>query len=205
MKIKRYCELCGADYWTGNGKAKYCSEACKKEASRRRQAKWRAENPDYFKKYIGEHPEALARFKERHPNYERDRWRKIRGTKTCTGTCVVCGASFTTLNPVQKTCSTKCGIKFKNSRKERRIPKNQIVDKDITLEALYRRDSGVCYLCGAPCDWNDKNGTIVGDNYPSMDHVVPVSKGGLHSWGNIRLAHFGCNRKKADALPPEAM
>lgn len=119
--------------------------------------------------------------------------------------CIVCGKEYETYNPAQKTCSKECGKKLAHAHKHKRIPKSQLVDKDITLEALYRRDSGVCYLCGRPCDWNDKTDTIVGDNYPSIDHVVPISKGGLHAWGNIKLAHFGCNRKKADTLLPEAM
>ena len=32
MKILRTCEICGSDYLTGNGKAKYCSDACRKIA-----------------------------------------------------------------------------------------------------------------------------------------------------------------------------
>ena len=118
------------------------------------------------------------------------------------GTCVVCGASFETYNPAQKTCSQECGKRLKHAHKHKRIPKNQLVDKDITLEALYKRDSGVCYLCGKLCDWDDKDGNIVGPNYPSIDHMIPISRGGLHAWTNVKLAHFECNWKKSDALPP---
>lgn len=35
-----------------------------------------------------------------------------------------------------------------------------------------------------------------GDNYPSVDHIVPLAKGGLHSWDNVQLAHFKCNTLK---------
>ena len=64
------------------------------------------------------------------------------------GKCVVCGNEFDTYNPAQKTCSKECGKKLAHAHKHKRIPKSQLVDKDITLEALYRRDSGVCRLCG---------------------------------------------------------
>ena len=37
---------------------------------------------------------------------------------------------------------------------------------------------------------------IVGKNYPSIDHIVPLSWGGLHSWANVQLAHHGCNTAK---------
>ena len=118
------------------------------------------------------------------------------------GTCVVCGNSFDTYNPAQKTCSKECGKRLKHAHKHKRIPKKQLVDKDITLEALYKRDSGVCYLCGKLCDWNDKDGNVVGSNYPSIDHMIPISRGGLHAWTNVKLAHFECNWKKSDDLPP---
>ena len=200
MRIIKTCELCGADYWAGNGKAKYCSDTCRKAATKARQDKWRAEHPDYHKAYHAKHPDAVERFKQKNPNYERDRWRKIRGTVESEKACTVCGATFKTANPNQRTCCKKCSSKLNYARKQKRIPKEQIVDKNITLEALYKRDSGVCYLCGKPCDWNDKNETTVGSTYPSIDHVIPISRGGLHAWNNVRLAHFECNWRKSDTL-----
>ena len=116
--------------------------------------------------------------------------------------CIVCGKEYETYNPAQKTCSKECGKRLKHAHKHKRIPKSQLVDKDITLEALYKRDFGVCYLCGKPCDWNDKKDMIVGPTYPSIDHMIPVSRGGLHAWTNVKLAHFECNWKKSDALLP---
>ena len=292
MRIKLHCVLCGAEYYTSNGRAKYCSDACRKAATKVRQDRWRSEHPDYHKSYKDEHPEAFERFREKNPNYDRDRARKIRGSKEyvkecivcgktfktwlpqkktcsdecktihkkerdkgrgrsrkltseeqhaqwirrrygsednyqkwlaeqealkqkrererlaekeshhCYGECVVCGKTFETYNPRQKTCSKTCGRRYANARKQNRIPKEQIIDSDITLEALYRRDSGVCYLCGKQCDWNDKDENKVGPNYPSIDHLIPVARGGLHSWSNVRLAHFKCNADKSDAILP---
>jgi len=39
---------------------------------------------------------------------------------------------------------------------------------------------------------------IAGNMYPSIDHVVPLSRGGLHEWGNVKLAHRICNSIKKD-------
>lgn len=312
MEILKTCEICGSGYLTGNGKAKYCSDACRKIAARARHDKWLEANPDYLKDYRQKYPD---KFKQ-NPEYARERSRRMRGSKeytrecivcgkvfttwlphkkTCSdvckkayeierdkgrkrdstqkrtpeeehkryivrkygsednyqkwlaeqealkreleqrreqerqarkeayenqievrriarearkeanhriGTCVVCGNSFDTYNPAQKTCSKECGKRLKHAHKHKRIPKKQLVDKDITLEALYKRDSGVCYLCGKLCDWNDKDGNVVGSNYPSIDHMIPISRGGLHAWTNVKLAHFECNWKKSDDLPP---
>lgn len=72
------------------------------------------------------------------------------------------------------------------------------------LDEVFKKDKGICHLCGKPCDWNDykiKNGVIVyGNNYPSRDHIVPKSKGGDNSWSNIKLAHRICNSLKGVAL-----
>lgn len=68
------------------------------------------------------------------------------------------------------------------------------------LEEVYKKDNGICYICGEKCDWNDyedRDGVIVyGNKYPSRDHVVPKSKGGRNEWENIRLAHRICNSRK---------
>ena len=198
MRIKKRCELCGEDYWTGNGKAKYCSDACRKETTRQRQKKWREEHPDYHKEYFKKHPEAAKRFKERHPNYGRDRSRKIRGSKEYHRECVVCGKRFDTWIPHKHTCSDECEY----ARKSKRIPYEQVIDTDITVKALYERDKGICHLCGKPCDYNDidRERNAIGKNYPSIDHVYPLIRGGMHSWDNVRLAHVGCNASKRDKV-----
>jgi 5-methylcytosine-specific restriction endonuclease McrA len=86
----------------------------------------------------------------------------------------------------------------------RRKIASAMVDKDITVQGLFLRDGGRCYLCGKACDWADKieiDGTIIcGNRYPSIDHVRPLSKGGLHSWDNVKLAHRICNSLKNDQV-----
>ena len=115
--------------------------------------------------------------------------------------CPVCGeATFR-----NKYCSVDCAKKADNKRRDfnRRVKlMSAMVDKDITVEGLYRRDGGTCYLCGRKCNFEDytvKDGAfIVGDWYPSIDHVIPLAKGGLHSWNNVMLAHHRCNSEKSD-------
>lgn len=115
--------------------------------------------------------------------------------------CPVCGEK--TIR--KKYCSPECARKADNKRRDfnRRIKlKSAMVDKDITVEGLYRRDNGTCYLCGRKCNFEDytvRDGAfIAGDWYPSIDHVIPLVKGGLHSWDNVMLAHHRCNSEKRD-------
>jgi 5-methylcytosine-specific restriction endonuclease McrA len=127
--------------------------------------------------------------------------------------CDICGKIFITHNSKQLRCSKECARKANNRtsshRKDRRIPKNKRVDRGINALSLYKRDNGVCWICGGRCDPNDKqsrNGTIIcGDMYPSVDHIIPVCDGGEDSWENVRLAHRICNtrRFRNDRLPPQ--
>lgn len=127
---------------------------------------------------------------------------------TAVYTCETCGCMFLADDRKKnRFCGDKCRKKAHNKSKEwnRRIMLDkQMVDRDISLERLYQRDGGICYLCGNVCDWNDKktvDGTIIcGDNYPSIDHVVPLSKNGKHSWANVRLSCRKCNSHKRDRL-----
>ena len=118
--------------------------------------------------------------------------------------CEECGRVFTTLRKGQSCCSPECGKKRQNRisshRKDSRIKPEQRIDKNITAKKLYERDGGVCWICGGMCDLNDytkRNGTIIcGENYPSIDHVIPVCDGGRDAWDNVRLAHRSCNTKR---------
>lgn len=120
--------------------------------------------------------------------------------------CPVCGAITTR----KKYCSDKCQNKAANATKEAKRRKKiraSMVDKDITVMGLFKRDAGVCYICGTRCNTEDytiiDGAFVAGDWYPSIDHVVPLAKGGAHSWGNVRLAHRRCNYLKRDKLAEE--
>lgn len=90
---------------------------------------------------------------------------------------------------------------WKNNEYKRQSRMNgKIVDKDIEIHKLAKRDGDVCWLCGQLVDWNDyeiRDGQKqCGNYYPSIDHVVPVALGGEHSWDNVKLAHRICNSYK---------
>ena len=70
----------------------------------------------------------------------------------------------------------------------------------VTLPKLIQRDGLTCKICGLPCFyWGDN----LADLYPSMDHIVPISKGGGHTWKNVQVAHRLCNINKSDKIGKE--
>ena len=129
-----------------------------------------------------------------------------KANKTITKECACCGKEFKTTRTAQVYCCKQCANKAQNKvhelKRERHIKNNGLIDKDITLLKLFEREKGICYLCGCECDYNDCETTdnvfIVGKTYPSIDHIIPISKGGTHSWDNVKLAHVSCNSKKRD-------
>ena len=54
----------------------------------------------------------------------------------------------------------------------------------LTRKAVFARDGGRCVYCGASAT--------------SLDHVIPKSRGGPHTWDNVVSACSRCNHLKAD-------
>lgn len=59
------------------------------------------------------------------------------------------------------------------------------------LNKLYKEKDGMCYLCGEHID-NRK--------HASVDHVVPLARGGADDESNYDLAHIKCNNDKGEML-----
>ena len=180
-EITRTCLECNQVFTTVYKKTIFCSRKC---ADKHR--------------YIP-HPKPIKEPKQKPP------------IQTEYRVCVVCGNVFECdIRLMNKTCSHECSVEnkrrkinIKSRNREKRIAK-VLVDKDISLETLVRRDNNICWICGEQCDLSDKrivNGTIiVGDTYPSIDHLLPIARGGRHEWENIRLAHKGCNSLRGATL-----
>jgi 5-methylcytosine-specific restriction endonuclease McrA len=56
----------------------------------------------------------------------------------------------------------------------------------LTRRAVFARDHWTCQYCGAAAE--------------NLDHVVPKSRGGTHTWDNVVAACRRCNSKKENRL-----
>ena len=56
----------------------------------------------------------------------------------------------------------------------------------LNRKAVFARDGHICQYCGATAE--------------NIDHVVPRSKGGTHTWDNVVAACRPCNMRKEDRL-----
>lgn len=121
--------------------------------------------------------------------------------RTCV--CNECGKTFIGKVKGLKYCSDKCFKRYSNRKsgvRKRRRFKNTKIDWSISLDKLIKRDNNICHICGGKCNKKDykivDGNFVVGAEYPSIDHVIPASKGGTHTWGNVKLAHHYCNTIK---------
>ena len=81
--------------------------------------------------------------------------------------------------------------------------RNAFIDSGITIDALIRRDGCACYLCGKNTTFTDRRWGNFGPDYPTIDHVIPLAAGGLHSWDNVKLACGACNVTKREKVVGE--
>lgn len=58
---------------------------------------------------------------------------------------------------------------------------------------IYEREAGICWLCGKFLEYDDA----------TTDHVVPLSRGGIHDPSNVRIACPTCNQKKYNHIITE--
>lgn len=145
-------------------------------------------NPDYVKEICKRY--GYGGVKAKHHKAKGNKGKQLTMRE-----CIICRQLFVPTHGRQKYCSTSCATYLHWKGKEAYRYK-------IDLGILYRRDGGICHICGKLCDWNDftimEDGSLkVGANYPTRDHLIPKSKGGEHSYENIKLAHHRCNSLRA--------
>jgi 5-methylcytosine-specific restriction endonuclease McrA len=70
-----------------------------------------------------------------------------------------------------------------------RVPFKKII---LSRKNILRRDGHRCLYCGR------------GDVPLTVDHVLPLSRGGEETWENLVSACVKCNNKKGDRTPEEA-
>lgn len=108
------------------------------------------------------------------------------------GPCSWCGENFTavTSTNAERYCSNRCARQSGKARHGGRF----LVPSTFRL-AIYERDSWTCQLCLEPVD---AGAHYLSDWAPSLDHIVPQSRGGSDDASNLRTAHRWCNSVLGD-------
>lgn len=71
--------------------------------------------------------------------------------------------------------------------------------KAVKSAEIFEACKWICQLCGQKVN---KKLKFPNPMSPSLDHIIPLSKGGAHIESNCQLAHLSCNKKKNSAPAP---
>jgi hypothetical protein len=95
-------------------------------------------------------------------------------------------------------CSKKAGIR--SSRISRKMLERKAFIEHVNPMKVFKRDNYKCKLCGCdtPLSLRGKHEP----NSPELDHIIPISKGGKHSYSNTQLLCRQCNQDKSDKIFP---
>ena len=113
--------------------------------------------------------------------------------------CLMCGSEFSCTSgriKLRTFCNRQCKVEF--SRHVRRAKHSGQYIKFKSVE-IFEKYGWTCHLCSKPIL---KSFEYPDPQSPSLDHIIPLSKGGWHAPWNCRPAHLGCNSRKGDKLPP---
>ena len=129
-----------------------------------------------------------------------------------TKVCPVCAKAFTTSDARKTNCNRLCknrnrawqpeGMSAKSTRSryvQRRRDAMRAGDQDLTTYTIWKAEGGQCRLCDKQTidpTTPRKLKPVKRDAWASLDHVVPLSAGGTHTWANAQLLCYPCNSGK---------
>lgn len=86
-------------------------------------------------------------------------------------------------------------------RHRRRARIKGVPADDVTVTDLMIDQDFLCYLCNGSIDPDCRHPDLMS---PSIDHIVPLARGGTSLRENVAAAHLRCNLLKGDRLLAEA-
>ncbi len=72
-----------------------------------------------------------------------------------------------------------------------------------TRRGVLQRDNYTCAYCGIQSGGMQRGQLLTRQDF-TIDHIVPVSRGGKNTWGNTICACPQCNQRKGNRMPHEA-
>lgn len=118
------------------------------------------------------------------------------------GNCAICQKPLAGLSLARRTCSRTCAEALEQERKRERNRKKpgrekrapwvgEKISRHRLLPYLLERDRNRCGICSKPIR------AKTGPRRATVDHIVPLSRGGTHELANLQAAHWVCNVRKS--------
>lgn len=90
--------------------------------------------------------------------------------------------------------------KKRDYNRKRRALKRATQVEVIKEKVVYLRDGWICQHCKKRVNKRFRYPHLMS---ASLDHIIPLNKGGTHTYTNVQLAHLGCNLSKHDRVLPQ--
>lgn len=123
--------------------------------------------------------------------------------------CIICDVPFTILTRTQCEDQYFCGnaCRKKHVRKMKKHTEREKTDRamrkklrsrrgNVSLLSQFKKFDGICQICGSVTELLKQ----YAPHQATVDHIVPLSKQGLHVEENLQLACMLCNARKSDTL-----
>jgi hypothetical protein len=172
-QLVKTCLVCNEEFTTGKHDQYLCSVEC------------RARHQSNVSKQKHE-----AKILERYPDGMR------------TELCGWCGEprTFNIRESTPNAFHSECSKEAQSARYRIKTVKRQKKTKPhrISHDQVVRQYGSSCHICKEPIDLELARTHRFG---LTVDHVIPVNKGGNDELDNLRPAHWICNVKKSDKMP----
>lgn len=193
-RITKYCLECGESYRTTHKDQKYCSKVCAHRNLQGMQPNPHKDEIAVYRKW-GRLTKRLSRqISTRNKRLKREARTEMHKE------CGECSSPFSTYRSTQVYCSKPCADKSHKrvGRVKRRAAERGAKIECVNPSKVFDRDGWKCQMCGISTP-KKLRGTYK-DNAPELDHIIPISKGGEHSYLNTQCSCRKCNHSKADSV-----
>jgi len=186
------CPSCGKDAGLGYG-PRYCSVECRASAQNTKAKAYYRCHADEIKarQRVKYHTDAL--YREQQNSYSRQRSRQLTLTRALHAhNCENCQKPFQWRGKAKRRfCSERCSRRWANHQNLRRYLPN----RDYSPDEIFERDVWCCGLCHRRVNkrlrWPHARSA-------TLDHIIPLSRGGSDGRENVQLAHADCNWNKRE-------
>jgi hypothetical protein len=214
------CAVCGIEYIEKRTGSVCCSRKCGFEHQRKNHLRWlhyRCDHPpapkwcdqcgnphmqpsEFCSHDCSVEASAMDWVEERISDEER---------RTTHATCSWCSTAFefyllplgrkgSGRTPMQ--CSDSCARSVLRERRyhDRHVRRLRMLGNEreaLPRREIHERDFWFCMLCG---ERTDPTKAAPHPMSPTLDHIIPVARGGGHTRRNVQTAHFICNSLKQD-------
>jgi 5-methylcytosine-specific restriction endonuclease McrA len=112
--------------------------------------------------------------------------------------CKNCGEYINSYNPNKLYCDTYCSNMLRElNKRQGQVKRFEKASAPNIVARLYYKHNGLCGICKQPIDLRIKHPDMMS---LSIDHIIPVSKGGTNFQKNLQPTHLICNLKKSNKI-----